>query len=525
MAVTDTPWCGLEGGGRLYLQSGKFTSTLLTSIAASSNGITFDGTNTYHCTTQDLFKTSGQFSSTVLDSEDVSAHETTLRDVSFDGNDTPYIGDGGNKMYLQSGGFTSTLKTSQSHPNSQPSGISSNTDQDTPNCGFYPDTLYIHSGQFTSTVKTNLSVSADPQGISWDGTDTLWARDGTTDFLYLQSGAFTSTVKDSLNVTAIETTTRGICTNDFAARTGVFLGNHPAEELPATFAMPAPTIDLISHIIVTPDALALGIQPEDTAHVNSNVARPWPIAMGINNPDPVVDFGQDIPASELTMSMNLFAPTINILTQTIVTPATLNITAAFVEGTATPDYSFMTQPLPMLTLNASILSGFTGTTSLPMLTLNANCVVGFLTYTTQTLPMLTLNIKMGLQSNMSLPMFTLVASGTSSNGGILTKLLPLLTLSAAGKSTNHLTFTKSLPMFTVDIAMTLEEIHTFASALPMIILNGQGISGSGAATLTDNLPLVTLSSSGYSDGNGTLTKALPMLVLDAFGTSHIARII
>ena len=523
--MADVTWSGQSSGGRLYVQSGSFTSTIKTSHAQANTGVSYDSVDTYYCGSSDLFRSSGQFTSVMKDSEDVSSIDGGIRGISFDGDDTPWISDGGDKMYLQSGNFTSTLKTSQSHPNSQPGGISSNTDQDTPNCGFYPDTLYIHSGQFTSTVKSNLSVGGDPYGISWDGSDTLWAKRSGASFLKLQSGAITSTVKDSLNISAVESTAAGIESSDFGARTGVFLGNVFAEELPASFAMPAPTIDLISNIIVTPPALGLGIQPEDTAHIDSNHPRPYAIAMNISAPDPVVDFGQEIPVSGLSMSMNLFAPTINIITQTIVYPSTLTISAVAEVALGTPDYAWVDASLPLMTLNARIYNGFIGTTSLPMLTLSANCVVGFLTYTSQTLPMLTLNARMAPKVSLSLPMLTLSATGTTGSGGTLTKVLPLLTLSASGQATNKITFAKSLPMFTLDINMVLGGFHTFASSLPMLTLSAEGASGSSPGFVTADLPLVTLDASGYSDGNGTLTKALPMLTLDAFGTSHIARII
>jgi hypothetical protein len=460
------------------------------------------------------------------DSEDVSSIDSSVRSISFDGEDTPWISDGGNKMYLQSGNFTSTLKTSLVHPNSQPAGISSNTDQDTPNCGFYPDTLYLHSGQFTSTVKANLGVAGDPYGISWDGTDTLWAKRSGADFLYLISGAFTSTVKDSLNVTAIDNTPADIESNDFGARTGVFLGNVFAEELPAAFAMPVPTVVLISNIVVTPPALGLGIQPEDTAHVNSNHPRPYAIPMNISAPDPVVDFGQDIPVSELSMSMNLWSPTVAIITQTIVYPTTLTITATAEAAEGTPDYAWLVSDLPMLTLNASIVSTFgVYGTSLPMLTLSANCVVGFLTYTTQPLPMLTLNARMGTVVSLTMPILTLSATASSSNGGVLEKPLPLLSLVASGTVGGRATLNTALPMFTVGIVMVLGGIHAFASSLPVLTLNGQGYSGSSPGVVTADLPLVTLSAAGYSDGNSTLAKPLPMFTLDAFGTSYTNRII
>jgi hypothetical protein len=290
-------------------------------------------------------------------------------------------------------------------------------------------------------------------------------------------------------------------------------------------AQPTPAIDLISNQVIIPATLALGITAEATPHINSNVARPNAIVMGVNGADPIVEFGNEAPVSEHSMSMNVFAPTINILAQTIVTPATLAIGVTAEVAIGTPNYFFVDAPLPLLTLNASILSGFTFDRPLPMLTLSANCVVGFLTYTTQTLPMLTLNIRMGTKVDIGLPILTLVASGTNTNGGSLTKPLPLLTLNASGKSANKITFAKSLPMFTVDIVMVLGGVHIFASSLPLLRLDAEGINGNPSATFVRDLPLVTLSASGYSDGNGTLAKSLPVLILDAFGTSYLNRII
>lgn len=292
-----------------------------------------------------------------------------------------------------------------------------------------------------------------------------------------------------------------------------------------SLAIPVPTVILISNIVITPLPLAFAVTAETTPHVNSNVARPSPIAMGLNNADPLVDFGIDHPAEELTMSMNVYAPTIAIITQTIVSPDELSLTATAEEATGTPNYFFLDQPLPLMTLNASILNGFASTTALPMLTLNANCVVGFLTYTTLSLPMLTLSVEMGKKVSLSLPVFTLVASGTTSNGAKLTKPLPLFTLIASGKSTNNISLTQPLPMFTLDAVMVVGGVHLFAASLPMFTLNGEGINGGAAAVLNTNLPLVTLSSSGYSDENGTLTNPLPLLTLDAFGTAYANRII
>ena len=71
---------------------------------------------------------------------------------------------------------------------------------DTPWCS-EPTKLALQSGQFTSTIKTSEDVGISPTGISWDGTNTLWANPGRVGVafskLVLQSGQFTSTIKTS----------------------------------------------------------------------------------------------------------------------------------------------------------------------------------------------------------------------------------------------------------------------------------------------------------------------------------------
>jgi hypothetical protein len=296
-------------------------------------------------------------------------------------------------------------------------------------------------------------------------------------------------------------------------------------EISLSLTQPTPTIGLLSNITLIPDPLALGITAEATPHINSNVVHPDAVAMGLINADPAVESGQEVPVTEVSMAMSVFAPTIAILTETVITPDEVSMGITAEEAVGTPNYFFLDAPLPLLTLSASIVSGSSFQRPLPMLTLSAHCVVGFLTYTTQTLPMLTLNVRMGVKVQLGLPILTLVASATNTNGSTFTKPLPLLTLSASGKSQNRMTLATSLPMFTVDIVMTLGGVHTFESALPLLRLSAEGVNGNPPANMASNLPLVTLSASGYSDGNVTLATSLPMLVLDAFGTSHVNRII
>ena len=118
MATTATPWSGSEAD-KLYLQSGQFTSTIKDSEDQSGvdnqvRGISWDGTNTPWIGSQadKLYLESGQFASTLKGSETVGGIDTIPKDVSWDGTNTPWIGDTADKLYLQSGQFTSTTKTS-----------------------------------------------------------------------------------------------------------------------------------------------------------------------------------------------------------------------------------------------------------------------------------------------------------------------------------------------------------------------------------------------------------------------------
>lgn len=227
MATTATPWCG-SNDSKLYLQSGQFTSTVKTSEDVSGVdtvpvGITWDGTNTPWAgwTDDKLYLQSGQFTSTIKDSQSVNTIDLNPDGISYDGINTPWIGWEDDKLYLQSGQFSSTLKTSEyvNAIDGVPRGISWDG-TNTPWCGGNTDKLFLQSGQFSSTLKTSQSVSAvesDLSDMSWDGTNTPWTGHND-DKLYLQSGQFTSTLKTSQLVTSIDNGPQGICTDDFINR-------------------------------------------------------------------------------------------------------------------------------------------------------------------------------------------------------------------------------------------------------------------------------------------------------------------
>ena len=125
-----------------------------------------------------LYLNSGQFSATIRDSQDVSGVDTECGGMEWDGTNTPWYGSSAEKLYLQSGKFSATLKDSE-------------------------------------------SVAAIDQGggngISWDGTNTPWSSDNTTAAgtkLLLQSGQFSATLKTSFDCSGIATATDISYNND-----------------------------------------------------------------------------------------------------------------------------------------------------------------------------------------------------------------------------------------------------------------------------------------------------------------------
>lgn len=202
--ITATvPATTLTGG------NGPFDGTPVITVSppAGNNDTVWSGAGD-----EKLYLQSGQFTSTIKDSEDVSA-VTTPGSVATDGTDCPWMGSANDKAYLQSGQFTSTVKTSldMTAVDSDMNGISVDETPNTPVMGNSANKMFLMSGQFSLTVKDSEStgtIDLTPTGISEDGTNTPWSGQLNlttfTDTLYLQSGQFTSTLKTSLNVGAID---------------------------------------------------------------------------------------------------------------------------------------------------------------------------------------------------------------------------------------------------------------------------------------------------------------------------------
>jgi hypothetical protein len=369
-----------------------------------------------------------------------------------------------------------------------------------------------------------------PTGISYTGVDTLWSGDATQK-LYVQSGQITSTVKDSENVGSVDTSVMGISTTDWEARLDfaptttvlisaaltltataetatISLINNPTitpDELTLSLALPAPTIIVPTNVTITPDELTLTLAvPAVSAGADETIVSPSEITMSLAQPVPIVTgvTEDDTPVlDEITMALSLEDPTIS---------------------TASANFA---SSLPMMTLSAESFAHLVADMSLPVMSLSATLVNGDVFGLAKTLPMLTLNVVMGKHVANTLPLITLSATLSQSNGASLAKPLPLLTLSATLKATNAISFATSLPMMTLSAAFKVGGLHTFASTLPMMSLSAVLTTGTGAGILVANLPLIILVATGYNSDNLTFSNSLPILTLKAFMTSYENRII
>ncbi len=183
-------------------------------------GIYKNGTaNTYPW----FFITSGRFTRTVKTSTDFSSYTEAPNGLGHDGSNsfgffsTWNGGSGDESMYRWSGLFTTTVKSSYD--------VSSNYDistgcwdgTNTMWCGWDQDEfgfrndnfLYLQSGAFTSTLKTSLNIesiggSTDYSWPTWDQTDTTIASDAAAEDWKLMSGQYTSTVKTSISFSSTD---------------------------------------------------------------------------------------------------------------------------------------------------------------------------------------------------------------------------------------------------------------------------------------------------------------------------------
>jgi len=139
--------------------------------------------------------------------------------------DTLWTGKGSNKLYEQSGNFTSTVKVSLSVAaiTSECTDISPHNDDEIMMSEHMLEKTFVLSGKFSSTVRSSVDHSAylySAQGVSPGTVNTLVCGDGADlgipddEEVYLFSGKMTSTIKESLRVGITWGTPLGISNDD-----------------------------------------------------------------------------------------------------------------------------------------------------------------------------------------------------------------------------------------------------------------------------------------------------------------------
>lgn len=203
-----------------FITSGRFTGTVKTSTdftvysADAPGGLGHDGSNSFGFfskwiggSSESMYRWSGLFTTTVKSSLDVSANHDMATGC-WDGANTMWCGwdldefgfRNNNYLYLQSGAFTSTVKTSLNIES-----ISGGTDYGEPTWDETDTTICsdaiandwkLMSGQYTSTIKTSIAFSSgdntqDPCRVG----DGYISHEGSRGSHY--SGQFSSTIKTS----------------------------------------------------------------------------------------------------------------------------------------------------------------------------------------------------------------------------------------------------------------------------------------------------------------------------------------
>lgn len=163
-----------------------------------------------------FFITSGRFTQTVKTSADFSSYTDAPSGIGHDGSNSfgfysSWNGGSSESMYRWSGLFTTTVKSSYDVSSTYDMSTGCWDGVNTMWCGWDQDEfgfrnnnfLYLQSGAFTSTVKTSLNIesiggSTDYTYPTWDETDTTICSDALAHDWKLLSGQYTSTVKTSI---------------------------------------------------------------------------------------------------------------------------------------------------------------------------------------------------------------------------------------------------------------------------------------------------------------------------------------
>lgn len=218
-AEGDTPW---NSRVKFYLYAGTVTSTIATSQAFSISGTTrgqsWDGTDTYITdrifigTDEYLRRYSGQFSTTVKDSINVSSVCNEPNGQSWAGDSVYWIDKNVTDRFMEtSGKFTSTLRQSVSINTRAHEGIShDSTDTYSQEQPFASANgkLLKYSGQFSSTLKTSVSLTSQTvvDDLTWDGSKLLNCVEdpspGGNGRIQVYAG-FSSTITDSATIAGV----------------------------------------------------------------------------------------------------------------------------------------------------------------------------------------------------------------------------------------------------------------------------------------------------------------------------------
>jgi hypothetical protein len=142
------------------------------------------------------------------------------------------------------------------------------------------------------------------------------------------------------------------------------------------------------------------------------------------------------------------------------------------------------------------------------------------------IPMITLSAYSGHLVDMTVPSFTLAASGENGFVGTFTKSIGPLVVNVKASQENVATFTNALPQFSLDFS-GLQGIVSTSTAnrdIPMFILNAHAYKGNNADG-SFSLPIVTLTTEVALNPSGDTDQSLLMITLDAYADSYTNRFI
>jgi len=182
---------------------GAFLSSPLDARGLPSNNLLWSGFSF-----RVLFEMDG-FSSTILQGVQVNAFGKA-RDLSWDGTNTTHVNFSLRIVRLLEGRFSTTVLASKdiSGDLSLTTGVSW-SGVNTLVAGS-SRSFFAYTGQFGAQTATLSGLPREPNGISWDGQDTLWVESATSGTMFVYEGQFTSTAKATVALGGVDTGWRGI---------------------------------------------------------------------------------------------------------------------------------------------------------------------------------------------------------------------------------------------------------------------------------------------------------------------------